>query len=160
MSKFHDLTIERLSDGNIRLIQQDGVDDPSLIDLHPEQIKFIARQLCGMRPDAADAIRELERRLSVLTEKLQDLVCAEWLRGEILDRCGYGGEILSRLDGLLDLTLEMDGGQLRPQVLPDAQDEALRRESLPTDTSSPTHYSAPVGAPNGELFATNQLQGE
>lgn len=135
MNKFHDLTIERLSDGNIRLSQQDGVDDPSLIDLHPEQIKFIARQLCGIKPESADAIRELERRLSVLAEKVEDLACAEWLRGEVIDHCPCAGEILARLDALADLALEMDGGRLHPKASPDAQETPLRRESPPTDTN-------------------------
>lgn len=138
---WHDLNIERLDDGGIRLIQQDSVDDPSSIDLHPEQIKFIARQLSGMKLETADGIREIERRMSVLAERLQDFAALEWLRGEILDTCPTGGEILARLDALADLALEMDGGRLHPKVLSDAKDGALWHEQLPTDTT--TNEGAP-----------------
>jgi hypothetical protein len=123
-TQWHDLNIERLDDGGIRLIQQDGLDDPSLIDLHPEQIKFIARQLCGMKLETAEGIGELERRMSVLAERLHDFAALEWLRGEILDACPTGGEILARLDALADLALEMDGGRLHPKVLSDAPEGA------------------------------------
>lgn len=60
-TRWHDLNTERLDDGSIRLIQQDGEDDLSLIDLHPEQIKFIAQQLYGIRLATTDGIWELER---------------------------------------------------------------------------------------------------
>ena len=123
-TQWHDLNIEHLDDGGIRLIQQEGVEDPSLIDLHPEQIKFIARQLCGMKLVTVEGIGELERRMSVLAERLHDFAALEWLRGEILDTCPTGGEILARLDALADLALEMDGGRLHPKVLSDAPEGA------------------------------------
>lgn len=114
MQKFHDLTFSRQPEGSIRLVQSDCGED-YIIDLHPEQILFIARQLCGMKSEAANKVAELERRLSVLTDKLQNIVCNKAFRSDLIERCGDGFEYLAKLDALLDLALEFDGGRLEPE---------------------------------------------
>ncbi|MBI2276332.1 MAG: hypothetical protein HYU74_03155 [Dechloromonas sp.] len=58
---------------------------------------------------------DLERRLTVLTEKLEDIICKDHYRSDILENCDYGAEIIIRLDSLLDLAYEFDRGRLTPE---------------------------------------------
>lgn len=64
----------------------------------------------------AEKIADLERRISVLTNKLQGIVCDEVMRSELIKRCGYDLQYLAQFDGLLDLALEFDGGRLEAEV--------------------------------------------
>lgn len=123
MTKFHDLDFKSLKDGSIRLTQTDCGED-SIIDASPEQLLFIARSLCGLKPETAGRIAELERRIAVLTDKLQHFVCNSSFRSDIIERCGYGFEYVARLDALLDLALEFDGGRLTPEYKDDDPPEA------------------------------------
>ena len=120
-TKWHDLIIDRLPDGGIHLEQQSGCEEPSVIHLHPEQIMFIARRLCGMKPETAEKVADLERRIAVLTDRLQDFACNTFMRGEIIDRLGHGFEYLAKLDAVLDLAIEFDGGRLTPGEPPDEE---------------------------------------
>ena len=113
-TRFYDLTFIQQADGSIRLTQSDHGED-YVIDAHPEQILFVARQLCGMKPQTADTVADLERRISVLTDKLQNIVCNKAFRTDLIERCGDGFEYLARLDALLDLAFEFDGGRLEPE---------------------------------------------
>jgi hypothetical protein len=112
--KFYDLTFNQQPDGSVRLEQQDGYSEASIIDLHPEQVLHVARRLCGLKSETAAQVADLERRISVLTDGLQTLVCAEWFCHSIVQDCSDGVEIMVRLDALLDLALEFDGGRLEP----------------------------------------------
>lgn len=125
MEKMHEVSFELLEDGSISLEQQYGVDDPNVIYLHPEQLKFITRRMCGMDSATAACVEDLERKIAVLTDRLGKLVEASWFRSSIIDRCGDGVEIIARLDGVLDLAIEFDGGRLLPS------DEA-KEEAEPT----------------------------
>jgi hypothetical protein len=113
-TRWHDLIIDRLPDGGIHLEQQSGLEEPNVIRLHREQLLFAARQLCGMTSHTAEQVQELERRIAVLTDKLQNLVCNKAFRSDLIERLGDGFEYLAKLDGLLDLALEFDGGRLEP----------------------------------------------
>mgnify|MGYP001372822122 CR=1 FL=1 len=106
--KQYDIEYCKLDSGAIRLIQ-DAYGSDSVIDLHPEQLLSISRQAYGMTLETADKVSELERRIAVLTDKLQDFACDESMRREIIERCGYGLQYLAKLDGMLDLALEYDG---------------------------------------------------
>jgi hypothetical protein len=113
--QFHDLSFEQLEDGTVRLVQQSGMDEPNVIHLHPEQVLYVARRLCGLKSETAEQVADLERRISVLTDGLQKLVTEQWFRDDIVKRCGDGIEIMVRLDALLDLAYEFDGGRLQPE---------------------------------------------
>ena len=132
--RFYDLTFIQQADGSIRLTQSDQGED-YVIDAHREQILFVARQLCGMKPQTADTVAELERRLAVLTDKLQYIVCNNAFRSDLIERCGDGFEYLAKLDCLLDLALEFDGGRLEPeykseQPTPSTQRNTAAHEQL------------------------------
>lgn len=122
-NRFYDLQFSRESDGSIYLEQQCGIDDPVSIFAHPEQLLFIARQLCGMQPETAGKVAELERRIAVLTDKLQNLVCNKAFRSDLIERSGDGFEYLAKLDSVLDLALEFDGGRLTPEYKPAPDDD-------------------------------------
>lgn len=136
-TRWHDLIIDRLDDGGIHLEQQSGVDDPNVIHLHPEQFLFVARRLCGMKPETAEKVAELERRIAVLTDKLQDIVCSSDFRNDLVRRVGDGFEYLAKLDGLLDLALEFDGGRLKPEY-----EESSAGESNPRHPSAAINQAA------------------
>lgn len=121
MQRFHDLSFSSQPDGSIRLMQSDCGED-YILDMHPEQLLFIARQLCGMKPETADKVADLERRLAVLTDKLQSIVCNKAFRSDLIERCGDGFEYLAKLDAVLDLALEFDGGRLNPEYKEEPDD--------------------------------------
>ena len=100
MTKFHDLDFKKLSDGSIRLTQDDRLGEASIIDIHPEQLLYIARLLCGMKPETAAVVKDLERKLAVLDTRIAAIVLDDTLRTEIVRRIGEGFEILQRLDAL------------------------------------------------------------
>lgn len=113
LTKFYDLAFAQMKDGSIRLTQSNlGVD--CTIHAHPEQLAYYARQLCESKSETTQKIADLERRLSVITDKLQDFVCNEPFRNDLIKYCVHGFEYLTRLDALLDLALEFDGGRLMP----------------------------------------------
>lgn len=122
-TRWHDLIIDRLPDGGIHLEQSAGVEEPNVIHLHTEQVIFIARQLCGMKPETAAKVADLERRIAVLTDRLQSIVCNGAFRTELIEGLCEGFEYISKLDGLLDLALEFDGGRLTPECRGGEQQE-------------------------------------
>ena len=114
MEQMHEISFEQIKDGSIRLEQQSGVDEPSVILLHPEQLKYITRRICGMSETTARQVKDLERKLSVITDRMERLVTEDWFRKGIIDGCADFAEILERLDGIVVLAVEMDGGRLLP----------------------------------------------
>lgn len=117
-TKWHDLIIDRLPDGGIHLEQQSGCEEPSVIHLHPEQILFVARQLCGMKAETAEKVADLERKLAILCDRLGEFISDPNIRNDIIDRCRDGIEYIVRLDGLHDLSIEFDGNRLLPNDPP------------------------------------------
>jgi len=125
INRFYDLTFIQQADNSIRLTQSEHGED-YVIDVHPQQVLFVARQLCGMKPETADKVADLERRIAVLTDKVQDFVCDQHMRSDLIKQCGDGFFYLAKLDALLDLALEFDGGRLTPMELPpDTQERPL-----------------------------------
>lgn len=136
--RFHDLTFDLLDDGTVKLTQTDCGED-YIITAHPEQIAFIARRVCGMSITTAEQVEDLERKLSVLTDRLEHLVTADWFRKGIINECGDGIEMIAKLDGLLDLAVEMDGGRLLPS---EAKPEPKKVSKFPTP-KPPANYQQP-----------------
>jgi len=121
-NQFYDLTFDHLDSGAIRL-KQSAFDEDNVIDLHPEQVLFVARSICGMKPETASKVAELERRIAVLTDKMQNFACNEAFRSDLIERCGDGFEYLAKLDAVLDLALEFDGGRLQPEYKESAEED-------------------------------------
>ena len=117
MEKMHEISFEFIGDGSVRLEQQSLIDDPNVILLHPEQLKFIARRTCAMDDSTAASIGDLERKLSILAAGLERFVCDSGIRGEILDQCSNGLELITRLDWLMNLACEYNGQRLMPEDL-------------------------------------------
>lgn len=141
-NRFYVLTFETLNSRAIRL-KQSAFDEDNVIDLHPEQVLFIARQLCGMKPEKANKVAELERRIAVLTDKLQSIVCNKAFRSDLMERCGDGFEYLAKLDAVLDLALEFDGGRLEPEYKDSDADDDKPIYPCPAVTQTKkTHPSA------------------
>lgn len=148
-NRFFDLAWNRQPDGTIRLTQTD-CGDPHIVDAHSEQILFIARQLCGMKPDDANKAAELERRIAVLTDKLQDIVCNKAFRSDLTEGISDGFEYMAKLDGLLDLSLEFDGGRLLPTehdmpIAPPATRKTASNNVSPHRQSETTKASQQMG---------------
>lgn len=152
--KMYGLAIELIEGGGLRLTQQDGINDPDTIDLHPVQIRLIAERAGLLRhePDAA-RVPDLERRIAVLADRLQDFVCSRQIRTSILE-CGDGFELIAKLDGILDLALEFDGGRLKPEEAPEQgqQDDALQEKAVhPAVPSTPSPPNATQKPQNDAL---------
>lgn len=134
--QFHDLAFEQLEDGTIRLEQKDYCGESVIIDLHPEQVRFIARSMAGMKPDTTAIVADLERKLEVLADKIGAFVCEGSIRGEIIERCGSGFELMVRLDALYDLALEFTGG-IAPESQLSASPQNVRKMSAPKADNAP-----------------------
>lgn len=130
-TKWHDLIIDRLPDGGIHLEQQSGCEEPSVIHLHPEQIMFIARRLCGMKPETAEKVADLERKLAILCDRLGEFISDPNIRTDIIKRCGDGIEYVVRLDGIHDLAIEFDGNRLLPSEPPPSNVISERFKPMP-----------------------------
>ena len=151
MERMHEISFEHIEDGSIRLEQQSGVDEPNMIWLHPEQLKFIARRTCGMDSATAATVEDLERRLSVLSTGLEDFVCESSIRGEILEDCRNGLEYIARLDGLLNLAYEFAGLHLQPGDMQKPQRE-------PESSSSAKPASEPQASAKKSTNSESGLQ--
>ena len=108
--QFFDLNFEQLEDRTIRLEQKDYCGESVIVDLHPEQVRFIARRMAGMKPETADKVADLERRLEILTDRIEAFVVNAGIRDEIVECCGDGIEFMVRLDSIYDLAVEFSGG--------------------------------------------------
>ena len=114
----HHLEVER--DGDCIILRQiDHSGNAEGVYIHVSQLRYVAEVAGVVPPETAEKISELERRISILTDKLQNLVCNKAFRGDLIERCGDGFEYLARLDCLLDLSLEFDGGRLKPEYKDD-----------------------------------------
>jgi len=138
MSTLYEISFEKLDDGTIEIRQPCGLEEPSVIYLHPDQLKYIARQVAGLSETTAKQAEDLERKLSVLTDRLERLVTDDWFRKEIIDGCGDFAEMLVRLDGLVDLAIEMDGGRLLPSE-PEPKKEGKPKQ---TNAAKPSDSAA------------------
>ena len=114
METLYQIDFEQNEDGTVTLSQQSGHDEPSVIHLHPEQLRFITRSLFGMRSDTAACVADLERRISTLAGDIEFIVTNDDLRQQIIN-CNDGVELSVRLDSIYDLALEFDGGRLYPR---------------------------------------------
>lgn len=73
MTKFHDLTFNRQTDGSIRLTQSDCGED-SIIDLHPVQLRHIAEAFGVVAPSnpADELSKRLAFQLCTILRELED----------------------------------------------------------------------------------------
>lgn len=75
MTRWHDLVVQRLKDGGIRLEQHSGLGEPSVIHLHPQQLRHVAEQFGLVAPNYPDdelATRLAEQLCRVYLEMLDD----------------------------------------------------------------------------------------
>ena len=78
----HHLTAETVNDKHgraILLTQQDGIDEPQCVLVHPFQLRAVCEQfgIIASDPQAAKAIATLQRRMVGLHERIDAL--AEWM---------------------------------------------------------------------------------
>lgn len=77
-ARFYDLEAQQFADGTVRLTQQSGIDEPSVIDLHPQQLQHLAKKIGLIEPERIS--RSVERMLWRLYEdagKLADYLMAQ-----------------------------------------------------------------------------------
>ena len=116
-TRWHDLIVSRLKDGGIHLEQHAGLDEPSVIHLHPQQLRHVAEQFGLVAPNYPDD--ELSRQFA-------EQLCKVYL--EMADDYHH-------LSHTLELTFERLGGFI--DGIPDAifpqhlWDERAEREHKP-----------------------------
>lgn len=75
------LTIATTTDGMIELEQQNGLDEPDRIEIHPLHLRYMAEQI-GLAPTsdstAARTIATLQRRLLLLRDRIKELDGRLW----------------------------------------------------------------------------------
>jgi len=139
---FPDLSFELQSNGLILIEQYQNL-EPVRIDVHLQQLAHMGRVLFSGRRTADKRIRDLERRISVLRERIESFVKDSYHRQEIIERIGEGMAMVAELDALLDLAHEFDGGII---PIPSAELNEIR-ESPPCTALDPVAGSQ---APKGE----------
>ena len=148
MEQMYEISFEHIEDGSIRLEQQSGYGERDVIHLHPDQLKFITRRMCGMSETTAAQVADLERKLSILSGDLESIVTEKSLRLQIVD-CEDGVELITRLDALLDLSVEFDGGRLIPRSQQEPQESATSNSSGKPAVKPPVitkSAAKPIGA--------------
>lgn len=105
-ARFYDLEAHQFEDGTVRLSQQSGIDDPSIIDLHPQQLIHVAEQLGYRSADRMTA--SIHRRLLELQSDLRYFTDHDLWLTEIAERLGDGlafqigaGAMRSAIDGII-----------------------------------------------------------
>lgn len=91
-----DLLVEILPDGNIRLEQSAGCGETCLVDLHPDQLRFLCERAGLLKPQPIDLAEHLTaghiRRLRKLNERIGELLDTKDFFDEVFDRCPNAGE--------------------------------------------------------------------
>lgn len=142
---YPDIEAFQFADGTISISSREGIDDPVKIYLHPDQLAGICSRLLDSSTQSKE--KELERRLAVLTDKIQNLVCHSKFRKDLIKYCGDGFEYIAKLDGILDLALEYDGGRLTPEdgkpepTLDEPKTTESKWKPLPKPVATPTPAS-------------------
>lgn len=107
--QFHDLSIDTLDDGTIRVEQRDNCGESVIIDMHPQQIIHIARTIsAGARQPQSNILVEriatLERRLRWMRDRFDE--CHAALPVDIYERCGDAFEFDAWLEASIDVSRE------------------------------------------------------
>lgn len=129
MSKLthHHLTAEALNDQHgqaILLSQQDGIEEPQSVLVHPWQLRAVCEQfgIIASDPQAAKAIATLQRRMKALHARIEAL--ADWMARHSDHRHADLSYETTQLHALLDLAGEwcadFDSEQAAPAVESDS----------------------------------------
>jgi len=124
--KFPELTFEIQHDQMV-LIEQTQNHERVRIEIHPQQLAHIGRALFDGKSSVGARVKDLERKISVLTDRIEDLVTDSFIRDELTERSAYASEILSKLDHLYELATEFDSG-LPTRAQLDADEAAERKQ--------------------------------
>lgn len=139
-TRWHDLIVERLEDGGIHLEQHAGLQEPSVIHLHPQQLRHVAEQFGLVVPNYPD---------DELTKRLAEQLCKVYL--EMADDFRYLSDSLEdafdRLGGFIDNIPD----SIFPNHLWEAREERERkkeeeRQSRATKPLTPQTVSAQASA--------------
>jgi len=107
--QMHDLSIETHG-GLWRLQQSDGLNENSIIDLHPVQIRLLAEQsglLTGLPKPVNNMSASHVRRLNTLLERIEELYFNNSITSEIMKCCGSGFEIMNHLRSIHEQAEEL-----------------------------------------------------
>jgi len=127
--RFFNLDFYTTESGSV-LVTQEHCGEEYGIEAHPEQLKFIVRTLYGSDEATAAEVADLERKLSILASKIDSVVTDTKFRREILNSgMASSFELIAKLDALLDLAMEFDGGRLHPEAAKAEKDEGNARSN-------------------------------
>lgn len=133
LERMHDLSIEALPDGGIRLEQSAGsLGEPAVIDLHPMQVRLIAERAGLLAPNPVPTwprgfIRRMERLRDAASELYSLLASVPSFPpgGSPTDDVIAAERLLDAFDDLLaDFGIASDGGDEIPQVADQQSDSA------------------------------------
>lgn len=126
----HHLTAEQVNDEHgtaIMLTQQDGIEEPQSVLVHPFQLRAVCEQfgIIASEPQAAKTIATLQRRMVGLHDRIEAL--ADWMAQHSDHRHADLSYETTQLDALLDLAGEwcadFDSDQAGPAVQSDTTQE-------------------------------------
>ena len=130
----HHLSAEQVNDEHgkaILLTQQDGIEEPQSVLVHPWQLRAVCEQFGIIASDqqAAKAIATLQRRMVGLHERIEAL--ADWMARHSDHRHADLSYETTQLDALLDLAGEWCADFDREQAAP-----AVESDSTPPQCTS------------------------
>ncbi len=146
-AQFHDLNVETLADGTIRLEQRDYCGESVIIDLHPIQAAFIA----GGLPDSSvpERIATLERRMLWMRDRFDE--CYAALPSDMHERCAEANSFYTWLMASADIATEFCA-DLTIKQRQSAVAGSLQQSGDVSMPSSTGHGGEPSERHNAELF--------
>ncbi len=137
----HHLTVEEVKDEHgpaIMLTQQDGIEEPQSVLLHPWQLRAVCEQFNILTSDrqAAKTIATLQRRMEGLRERIDDLTC--WMAKHSDHEHADLTYEMTQLRALRDLADEWCADF--EEGLPEGFGEGPQPQTAPPEcTSAPVH---------------------
>lgn len=157
MGQMFDIKFSLLGDGTIRLEQAGGIDEPSVVDLHPSQLQFIANHYglsLGQQyaPDAVTLYRlnDIQRRAEELFEMLGAVL--SFPPGQITDDVIAARDLA---DAITNLVEDITPPEHMRAKAPSA-DASVRGA---TDNAAKTDPVGSGGVPDAQLSLIDELGG-
>lgn len=151
---FHHLEIERDEDGTVHLFQTQiqgmGGSDEHVM-LHLLQAAWLASQLPGKVSASATIPKGTLRRIRALHDRIERFCDDTVFRSEIVERCGYGFQILDAIDHIRDWSQEVVDDLADLEATEHVTPETLQRNATVATNATQRNVAA-----DGPMTATER----
>lgn len=171
MNRFPAVTIEYPQSGLIELTQQNGLDEPDFVELHPLHVRHIAQHMGLLRPDpdlmAVDTMRRqmltLRDRIAELDDLLQSVMSFP-PSSRMSEDCILSSELLTLIDDYIEgfenpRVTQMEPSGLHVRAAKEAHPLSGVFGLAPAPAAPPHQLRPAAGAPHKEASKQLNLEG-